>query len=336
MQFFIPVDLEVNAGDEVSGILAQTKIAPSTASFQASVVVTDSAGEKKQSFGQAIEANPSTMNPSGQQEEHIAQQAASGAYRGQDCLWIGCSMSFSALTAASCGAKSVSVLNHSPWAARAMQQLALQEGLTNVRFLAELPPPGKLQDKICLLGSVDGSWQALLSHINARRILGQGLVKLGFYWEENPWKTFYGFDFSALARYDLEMTHDDKPLLEGLVLEDITGQAAPPGAKRDKEEIIYQGVWKKTPDGPPEPPDGLYNGVKAGFGCGNVVLPLAQPLCLDGTKGKSLQKAELRISLLNGDICRFGIRLSSPEQSLQQSYEQPLASMGHIVRSVEG
>jgi protein arginine N-methyltransferase 1 len=331
--WILPVDIDVKAGVEVAGTLAQIKIAPSRASFRADVVVTQSAGEKKISFSQAIEANPSTMNPSGRQEEHIAEQAVSGAYQGQDCLWIGCSMSFSALSAANCGVKSMSILNHSPWAARAMQQLADQEGLTRVRFLSELPPAGELQNKkIRLLGAADGSWQALLSHIKARRALGQALFKLGFSWEESPWKEFYGFDFSPLARYDHEMTHDDKPLPKGPVLEDITGQAASPRAKRDKEDIIYRGVWRKTPGILPPLPDGLYNGVNVEFGCGTVVLPLAEPLCLDAPAGRPLQKAELTISLSDEAICRFRIMLSSPKQSLRQSYEQPLVSMGHIVR----
>ena len=79
------------------------------------------------------------MNPAGADEERIGTQAMSGAYMGQECLWIGCSMSFAALAAARNGAKSVSIVNHSPWAAQAMRQLAAQEGLTNTRFLSDVP-----------------------------------------------------------------------------------------------------------------------------------------------------------------------------------------------------
>jgi hypothetical protein len=272
------------------------------------------------------------MNLSGDSEDRTAEQAMSGAYRGRDCFWIGCSMSWGALMAARNGAKSVSILNHSPWAARAMQEFAAQEGLTNARFLSAVPPPGQLQNKnICLLGAADASWQALISHIKVRRALGRASFLLGFCRRESPWKQFYGFDFSAYAPHDLEMYHEDRPLADGMVLNDVTDQAVSSGPGQHKGEIIYTGRIGE-PHVPLNLPDGSYNCVKVGFDCGTVVLPLQEALCVDSQKGKPLQRVELTVSVINAAVCRFSLVLSCPGWSLQQYYDQPMASMGHIVR----
>lgn len=331
--WILPVDIDVSPGDEVSGTFSQTKISPSTASFSAHVSVKSGTLEKI-SFERAIEASPSNMNSPGADENHISEQAMSGAYQGLECLWIGCSISFGALLAARNGAKSVSVLNHSPWAARAMQQLAAQEGLTNVRFIPQVPPPGQLQNKdICLLGTADSSWQALLSHIKVRKALGQASFLVRFSREESQWKQFYGFDFSAYAPYDLEMYHEDKPPIPGFALNDITGQATSSDSIQHKEDIIYTGVCAASPKTPLNLPDGAYNCARINFNCGTVVLPLPEPLHIDSSKSQQLQKIELTISVLNTSICRFKITLTSPGWSLQQHYKQPISSMGHIVRS---
>jgi hypothetical protein len=312
----------VGPGDQVSGTFTQTKVVPSTATFRADVVVRGDTGEKA-SFGRTIEASAANMSTPGADEEHTAAQAAAGAYQGRDCLWIGCSMSFGALMAAKNGAKSVSILNHSSWAARAMQQLAAQEGLTNVRFLSEVPPPGQLRNRdICLLGAADASWQALLSHIKVRRHLDRASFLLQFCRRESPWKQFYGFDFSAYAAHDLEMYHRDKPLVDGMKFRDIT-----PG------EIIYRGVIGDESHAALNVPGGAYNCVKVGFNCGTVVLPLPELLSVGSQKGKQIQKIELFISVLEEGICRFRLMLSGSGWSLGQSYEQPLVSMGHIVRN---
>ncbi len=331
--WILPTDIDVSPGDKVSGTFVQTKISPSTASFQTDVCVQRENGEKT-SFGQTIEASPSNMNPAGADEEHIAAQAMSGAYMGQECLWIGCSMSFAALAAARNGAKSVTIINHSPWAARAMQQLAAQEGLTNTRFLSEAPAAEQMQNKdILLLGAANSSWQALLSHIKARTVLGRASFQVRFYRLESPWKEFYGFDFSAYAPHDLEMYHEDKPLTNGIILGDITGRPPSPGPGSYEEEIIYTGSWINDPNGLPSLPDGSYNCVKVGFHCGTIVLPLLGPLDIASANGKQLQKIELIISIYYKAICRFVIKLSCPGWMLQQEYEQPLVSMGHIVRN---
>jgi len=331
--WILPVDIDVSPGDEVSGTFSQAKISPSTASFRAHVSV-KSGSEEKISFVRAIEASPSNMNFPGADENHISEQAMSGAYRGRECFWIGCSMSFGALLAARNGAKSVTVLNHSPWAAQAMQQLALQQGLTNVRFLSQVPPPGQLQNKdIRLLGTADSSWQALLSHIKVRRTLNQASFTVRFSYEESPWKQFYGFDFSAYAPYDLEMYHEDKPSIAGLALKDTATQPTPPGSKQQKEEIIYTGVCTDSPNSPLNLLDGSYNCARINFNCGTVVLPLPEPLRIDSSKNQQLQEVQFTISVLNASICRFKITLTSPDQSLRQHYEQPISSMGHIVRS---
>jgi len=331
--WILPVDIDVDPGDEVSGTFSQTKISPSTASFCAQVSVR-SDSEEKISFERAIEASPSNMNSPGIDENHISEQAMSGVYRGRECLWIGCSMSFGPLLAARSGAKSVSILNHSPWAAQAMQQLASQQGLANVRFLSRIPSPGQLQNKdICLLGTADSSWQALLSHIKVRRILDRTSFTVRFSREQSPWKQFYGFDFSAYAPYDLEMYHQDKPSGAGLDLNDITGQATSSGSKQHKEEIIYTGVCTGSPKVPLNLPRGTYNCARININCGTVVLPLPEPLRIDSSKSQQLQEVELTISVLNTSICRFKLMLTTPGQSLQQHYEQPISSMGHIVRS---
>jgi hypothetical protein len=213
-----------------------------------------------------------------------------------------------------------------------MQQFAAQEGLTNVRFLSAVPSPGHLQNKeICLLGAADASWQALISHIKVRRILGRASFLLRFCWQESPWKQFYGFDFSAYAPHDLEMYHENRPLADGMVLSDITDQAASSRQGQYKEEIIYTGAIG-DPHAPLNLPDGTYNCVKVSFDCGTVVLPLQESLCVDSQKGKQLQKVELTISVINAADCRFSLLLSGPGWTLRQFSEQPLASMGHIVR----
>ncbi|MGD2087647.1 MAG: class I SAM-dependent methyltransferase [Candidatus Aminicenantes bacterium] len=327
--WILPVDIDVGQGDEVSGTFSQTKISPSTASFSAHVSIR-SGSEEKISFERAIEANPSNMNSPGADENHISEQAMSGAYRGRECFWIGCSMSFGALLAARSGAKGVTLLNHSPWAAQAMQQLAAQQGLTNVRFLSQVPPPGQLQNKdICLLGTADSSWQALLSHIKVRRALNQASFMVRFSHEESQWKQFYGFDFSAYAPYDLEMYHEDKPSTAAFALNSITVQAISSGSKQHKEEIVYTGVCMD----PLDLPDGSYNCARINFNCGTVVLPLQQPLHIDSSKNQQFQKFELTISVLNTSICRFKITLTTPGRSFHQHYDQPISSMGHIVRS---
>lgn len=330
--WILPVDIDVDHGDEVSGTFSQTKISPSTASFSAHISVR-SDSEEKISFERAIEASPSNMNSPGADENHISEQAMSGAYQGLECMWIGCSMSFGALLAARSGARSVSVLNHSPWAARAMQQLAAQEGLINVRFLPEVPPPRQLQNKdIRLLGTADSSWQALISHIKVRRALDQALFTVRFSWQESPWKQFYGFDFSAYAPYDLEMYHEDNSSTAGFMLKDITGQATSSGSKQHKEEIVYTGVCRGSSKALLNLLDGSYNCARINFNCGTVVLPLPEPLHIDPSKSQQPQKFELTISVLNASICRFKITLTSPGWSLQQHYEQPISSMGHIVQ----
>ncbi|MDQ1352444.1 MAG: Methyltransferase protein [Acidobacteriota bacterium] len=338
--WILPTDIDVSPGDNVSGLFSQTKISPSTASFRTNISVQRGNGEKT-SFAQDIEASPSNMNPAGADEERIGAQAISGAYKGKKCLWIGCSMSFAALAAARNGAKSVSILNHSPWAARAMQQLADQEGLSNIRFLSEVPSVALSQSKdIQILGAADSSWQALISHIKARTALNRTSFPINFFRLETPWKEFYGFDFSAYARHDIEMFHEDKPLINGLMLGDITGRGPTStfsSQESQNEEIIYTGMW--ISDSPTPAPlnllDGTYNCVKVGFHCGTVVLPLPGPgsLVIDYPNGKPLEKIELIISIINGAICRFVIKISSHAWMLQQEYEQPLVSMGHIVRN---
>jgi protein arginine N-methyltransferase 1 len=331
--WILPVDIDVDTGDEVSGTFSQTKISPSTASFRAHVNVR-SGSEEKISFARAIEASPSNMNSPGADENHISEQAMSGAYRGRECFWIGCSMSFGALLAARSGAKSVAVLNHSPWAARAMQQLAAQEGLTNVRFLPVVPPPGQLKNTdICLLGTADSSWQALLSHIKVRRTLNQAAFTVRFSREQSPWQEFYGFDFSAYVPYDLEMYHQDKPSNAGFALKDITGQPTSSGSEHQNEVIIYSGVSTGSPQSPINLPDGSYNCARINFNCGTVVLPLPELLRIDSSKNQQLQEVEITISVPNASICRLKLMLTAPGRSLQQHYEQPLSSMGHIVRS---
>lgn len=326
--WILPVDIDAAPGDEVSGTFSQTKVTPSIASFAARVRVTSRSGDKA-SFNQIIEAAPSNMNASGYDEDRLAEQAMSGAYRGHDCLWIGCSMSFAALMVARNNAGSVSILNYSPWAARAMQQLAGQEGLTNMRFITEVPPPDRLQDKeITILGAIDSSWQALLSHVKVRRLLNRAAFSLHFYREESPWQEFYGFDFSPYAPYDLEMYHENSMSPTGMALRDITGQVAPaPG------EIMYRGFWSSKTGESQNLPDGSYNRIKVNFNCGTVVLPLREALRVDSSTGSDLKSVELTISFFAETTCRFELKLSNTAWSLQQAFEQPIAAMGHIVRS---
>ncbi|HLP47143.1 MAG TPA: hypothetical protein VK469_14415, partial [Candidatus Kapabacteria bacterium] len=136
-------------------------------------------------------------------------------------------------------------------------------------------------------------------------------------------------DFSAYAPYDLEMYHEDRPLANGIMLEDMTGR------RPQKEEIIYTGIWISDSPTPVHLNllNGPYNCVKVGFQCGTIVLPLPGSLDIDSTKGKQLQKVELTISILNAAICRFTIKLSCPGWMLEHCYEQPIVSMGHIVRN---
>lgn len=329
--WILPADIDVQQGHEISGTFSQTGIKPSTASFRADIEVLPRTG-KPISFGQTIEANPANMNTPGYSEGHIADQAMSGAYRGKDCLWIGCSMSMAVLMAARNGARSVAVLNHSPWASKAMQQFADQECLTQVRFLKHLPAAEKLrQREILLLGGADSSWQALVSHIKARRILGTASFRLRLCWKESPWKRFYGFDLSAFAPYDLEMYLQDQPEAVGLVLDDITDGPGFTGETSPQAEIVFRGKLSSEPCPPIDLPPGSYNCVKIGFHCGTVMLPLPESLRVDEPQGKRLQGVELIISVIEGEICRFHLKLFGPAWSISHAYEQPLTAMGHIV-----
>ena len=334
--WLIPDDIDVSPGNSVSGTFTQTKISPSTASFRTEISIDRMFGEKM-SFSQMIEAAPSNMNPPGSDEGRIANQAMSGAYLGQECLWIGCSMSFAILAAARNGAKRVSILNHSPWADRVMRKLAEEDGLANVRFLSEVPMAELSQNKdIHLLGTADASWQALLSHIKACTALGQACFPVRFYRLETSWKEFYGFNFSAYAPYDLEMVHEDKVFSSGIMLDDITGQVHAPTfscMEPHEQDIIYTGLWINENDGLPVHPDGSYNCLKVSFHCGTIVLPLPGLLDIDSASNKQLQKVELTISSLSRMSCRFVIKLSCRGWFLEQGYEQPLSSMGHIVRN---
>jgi|GEM_PF-418342 len=324
----LPVDIAAAPGDEVAGTFSQVKITPSAASFRSRVSIWDGrGGGEKASLDLAVEAAPSNMSTPGKSEELLVERAMSDVYRGCDCIWIGCGMSFGALTAAGHGARSLSVLNHSPWAGRAMERFAARQGLTNVRFLSELPGPGELRGKdIRVLGGADSSWQALVSHIKLRRILGRASFPVRFFRRESPWKTFYGFDFSPYSAYDLEMYHEDEVFFHGLVLETVS-----PGPGQDKEEIVYTGRVSGVSPAFLSLPGGFYNCVKVSFECGAVVLPLPELLEINST-GKQLQTVELTVSVLTGETCRFSLMLSGPGWSLGQDYEQPTASMGHIVR----
>lgn len=328
----LPVDTVTAPGDEVAGTFSQTKITPSAASFRARVSVWDGRGAgEKVSLDCVMEADPSNMSTPGRGEEDLANRAMSGEYRGCDCLWIGCGMSFGALMAAGHGARSVSVLNHSPWAGRAMAQFADRRGLTNVRFLSGVPGPGEVRDKdIRILGGVDSSWRALVSHIKVRRMLNRASFSVRFSRRESPWKAFYGFDFSPYAAYDLEMYHEDESFSHGLVLDDVTGKATSPGSA--KEEIIYTGRVAGGSSVFLNIAEGVYNCVKVGFQCGVVVMPLPELLAIK-SGGKQVQAVELTVSVLSGVTCRFTLTLSGPGWSFEQVYEQPMASMGHIVRN---
>jgi predicted RNA methylase len=332
----LPVDTEVKTGDTVSGTFAQTKITASNAFFKADIKVKTGVREKK-TFNQTMQASAATMNPGGSIEDHLAAQAMSGVFRGLDCLWLGCSMSMGALAAARNGARSVTVLNRSPWAALAMQQFAAQEGLTNVFFLSELPPGALLQQQNpCLLGAADSSWQSLLDHIRVRRALGRASFTVRFCRQESPWTYFYGFDFSAYAGHDLDMYHEDLPLTDGLALNDITCKTASNGAAIKEEEVVYRGARVNGSHAPIYLADGSYNSIKVGFECGTVGLPLQEPLKIDSSRGILLHRVELAVSVINSALCRFTLMLSGPGQSYRQSYEQPIAAMGHIVRNPQG
>jgi protein arginine N-methyltransferase 8 len=329
----LPLDIDVGPGDEVWGTFAQTGVVPSTASFRADVKVGGDSQEKA-AFSQAIEADPANMNAPGRDEERIAQQAASGAFQGCHCLWIGCSMSMAALMVARNGAASLSILNHSPWAARAMHQVAHQEGLTNIRFLSALPGPGVLRHRqLRLLGSADSSWQALLSHIGVRRALGRATFRLRLDRRDNPWQQFYGFDFSAFAPHDLEMIHEDRPLANGLELIDVTHRAGASGPTPAEGEIVYRGVVSAAAGNALHPADGLFNCARVDFSCGTVVLPLPTSPAAGAPRARPPQRVELTISLPDPALCRFSLDLSGPDWSLRQHYEQPLTAMGHIVHN---
>ncbi|MCP5047451.1 MAG: methyltransferase domain-containing protein [bacterium] len=326
----LPKDIETAGGDKVTGIFEQTAISPSAASFRVEMNL-DHCNGKKTTLTRCMEAGPSGMNPAGGNEDDMISRARSGGYRGRDCLWIGCSMSMGALMAAGNGAKEVSILNHSPWAAHAMQQIAVERGLNNVRFLGGIPPADEIRDKeFCLLGAADGSWQALLSHIKVRRALGDAVFHLRFFRRENPWKEFYGFDFSAYAPYDLEMTHKEQALTYGIELTDITGHDSGDGT--GKEELIYIG-GAGGDYGALNLPGGSYNCVEAGFKCGSVILPLPESVGVDSQTGKQLQMVKLTISILDQSTCRFNVVLSGEGWLIEQDYEQPISSMGHIVRN---
>jgi hypothetical protein len=128
------------------------------------------------------------------------------------------------------------------------------------------------------------------------------------------------------------MYHEDKPSTAGFALKDITGQATSSGSEQHKEEIIYTGVCAASPKAPLNLSDGSYNCARISFNCGTVVLPLPESLRVDSSKDQQLQKVELTISVLNALVCRFKIMLTSSGWSLRQHYEQPISSMGHIVR----
>lgn len=331
--WILPLDIDVGPGDEVWGTFAQTGVVPSTASFRAGVKAGGKHGEKA-AFSQAIEADPASMNAPGRDEERIAQQAASGAFQGCHCLWIGCSMSMAALMVARNGAASLSILNHSPWAARAMRQVADQEGLTNIRFLSALPGLEALRTKqLRLLGSADSSWQALLSHIKVRRALGRAAFRLRLERRQNPWQQFYGFDFSAFAPHDLEMVHEDRPLVNGLELVDVTHRAGASGPTPAEGEIVYRGVVSAAADNALHLPFGPFNCARVDFSCGTVVLPLPTSPAAGARRARPPQRVELTISLPDPALCRFSLNLSGPDWSLHQHYDQPLSAMGHIVHN---
>lgn len=324
----LPVDIDVKPGDEVSGIFSQTSITPSAASYRARVEWGSGAGETL-SFTQSIEASPSNMNTPGRDEDYMAEQAAAGAYCDRDCIWTGCSMSFSVLMAAKYGAKRISILNHSSWAEQAMRRIAEQEGLSNVRFLTAVPAPAEMVDKdLCLLGSADSSWRALVSYIKVSRMLDRSSFPVRLFHRESSWREFYGFDFSSFAAYDLEMYHEDELLTGGMVFRDITGGEHSEGAVPDEEEIIYRGIY----DGFIDLSACSYNCFQVGFGCGSVVLPLPGFLEINSA-GRGLQVVRLTVSVVHLSVCRFELALSGPGWSVEQDYEQPLSSLGHIVRN---
>lgn len=336
--WILPVDITVEPDDELAGDLNQVKVSPSAAFFTADVGVTSNS-RVKASFHQELKADPANMNSPGENEQHTAAQALAGAFQGKDCLWIGCSMSFAALMVAGNGAKSINILNHSPWAERAMRQLAAQQGLSNVRFLSKIPPPEQLLNKeICLLGAADSSWQALLSHIQAQKILGRASFRVQLSRQESPWKYFYGFDFSNYAPYDIEMYNESGSLAAGLALRDIDiiGEAGRTQSKQCAGIMVYTGCWP----GPPHdnsyrhhiPAVGLYNIVKIDFNCGLVVFPLPQGLSIDSGKHEELQRIELAIFVVDEATFRFRLMLACPAWTFIHDYDQPLAAMGHIVR----
>jgi protein arginine N-methyltransferase 1 len=326
--WILPKDIEVKQGEEVSGIFSQTAIAPSTASYRARVQWENSAGGTV-SFAQSIEASPSNMNTPGKDEDDIAEQAMAGAYSGRNCFWIGCRMSFGVLMAARYGAKQVSILNHSRWAEEAMRRMAEQEGLNNVRFFTAVPDRSEIADKdLCLLGSADSSWRALVSFIKVSRMLDRSWFPVRFFDGGNPWRRFHGFDFSSFAAYDLEMYHEDEGFAGGMVFRDITGEESPEGVGPEEKEMIYRGIYEGSID----LSGGSYNCLQVGFGSGSVVLPLPG-LVEIRSSGKELQTIRIEISVIQLSACRFELALSGSGWSLAQDYEQPLTSMGHIVRN---
>ena len=94
------------------------------------------------------------------------------------------------------------------------------------------------------------------------------------------------------------------------------------------KEIIYRGIFEGSID----LSVGSYNCLQVGFGNGLVVLPLPGlgEIC---STGKELRIIRIEISVVQLSACRIELELSGPGWSLSQDYEQPLASMGHIVRN---
>jgi len=338
--WILPQDLKVRKDDVVLGIFAQTEISPSNACFEVNLDVINNIPhideKKKTSIIQKIEANPSNMNTSENDDQTISQKAINGDYQGQECLWIGCSMSFGALLAARNGAQRINILNHSSWAKKAMQQLSAQEGLINVGFIH---PKSLLEIKnkdIFLLGTADNSWSALLSHIKIRSALNRADFKVLFSWRESPWKEFYGFDFSSYTRYDLEMSHhihSEFSPAPGLILEDTTTRLSSDDSFFPREEIIYQGIADSTKIDETNLTGEEFNCIHMDFNCGKVILPLPETISLDKKQKNKVQTITLTISTADSEVCRFRLELNGPDISISQTYNQPLTSMGHIVRN---
>jgi SAM-dependent methyltransferase len=331
--WILPEDIEVKPNQEVLGNFNQTKISPSYASFNAQVQF--KAGPGLYPIIQRIEANPSNMNNPGPIEEQIKAQLMTGDFQGYDVLWIGSSMSFNILSATSHGANSVSILNHSSWASRAMKQLAIQQGVPNIRFLSNIPSVDELKEKnILISGSFDSSWHSLISHIKVRRTLDKTDFLIQFSWEDSQWTEFYGFDFSAYAGHDLEMYMEEEPADEGVTLEDFTNSMNPSKeAKQTKQtaETIYYGKSGES-DSSIQLKDGIYNRIRVSLDCGTVILPLKENLNINIESGRFLKEIELSISLIDSSLCQFSLILhKNTDETLGQIFQKPLDSMGHIL-----